>query len=224
MSEHVEVHAPHELSETERYGAVSRQERVLEIVAVLLLSFSTLCIAWTGFQAAKWGVAETHHYSEADSFLVLANRANTKAGQDGIRDELNFNRWLDASTNGNQTLADSYRRRFRPEFVIAFNAWLAQTNDPKAIASPLLMPQYEHPEHAKANALDKRSEAAALAADHAGETSNEYIFATVFFAAVLFFAGISMRFRWVPMRITVLILSGFVLVYGIYRLVDLRRL
>src|SRR5690349_19423852 len=126
MSEHVEVHAPHELTETEFDGPVSRQERVLEIVAVLLLSFSTLCIAWTGFQAAKWGVAETHHYSESDSLLALANRANTKAGQDGIRDEFNFSRWLDASTNGDQELAESYRRRFRPEFATAFDAWLAQ--------------------------------------------------------------------------------------------------
>jgi hypothetical protein len=67
---------------------------------VALLSFSTLRIAWTGFEAAQRGVTELHHYPEADSALSLANCANTKAGQDGIREELNFDRWLDASTNG----------------------------------------------------------------------------------------------------------------------------
>ena len=87
-------------------------------------------------------------------------------------------------------------------------------NDPLTLAAEI----------AKAKRLDKRSEAAAHTAEHAGETSTEYIFATVFFAAVLFFAGISMRFRWVPMRIGVLILSAAVLLYGISRLVDLPRL
>ena len=49
MPEHVHVHAPHEL--TEESHSVSRRERILEFVAVLLLSVSTLAIAWSGYQA-----------------------------------------------------------------------------------------------------------------------------------------------------------------------------
>jgi hypothetical protein len=41
------------------------------------------------------------------------------------------------------------------------------------------------------------------------------VLTTVFFAAVLFFAGISMRFVWQRMRIAVLALGSLFLVYAI---------
>ena len=43
---------------------------------------------------------------------------------------------------------------------------------------------------------DRRFEQGKEATEHA----DDYIFVTVFFAMVLFFAGISMRFDWSPMR------------------------
>lgn len=56
------------------------------------------------------------------------------------------------------------------------------------------------------------------------EHADSYIFATVFFAAVLFFAGISMRFNWVAMRATVLGLSALFLIYGAVHLARLPSL
>ena len=47
------------------------------------------------------------------------------------------------------------------------------------------------------------------------------MFTTVFFAAVLFFAGISMRFVWQGMRVAVLVLGTVFLVYAI---VEVARL
>jgi hypothetical protein len=41
------------------------------------------------------------------------------------------------------------------------------------------------------------------------------VLTTVFFATVLFFAGISTRFAWQKMRIAVLALSGAFLVYAL---------
>jgi hypothetical protein len=41
------------------------------------------------------------------------------------------------------------------------------------------------------------------------------VLSTVFFAAVLFFAGISIRFGWRPMRITVIVLASISLVYAV---------
>ena len=58
------------------------------------------------------------------------------------------------------------------------------------------MPQYKLANFEKADHLeaigDHRFEEAKDATEHA----DSYIFGTVFFAAVLFFAGISMRFNW----------------------------
>ena len=221
MPEHVHVHVPHEL--TEETHPVSGRERALEFVAVLLLSVSTVCIAWSGYQAAKWSGHQARHYAEASTARALANRVSTLGGQERIQDLLNFNRWLEVSTEGNTQLAQLYERRFRAEFRPAFVAWRAQDpiNNTKAIASPLLMPQYKLANFEKADKLerlgDKRFEEAKRATEHA----DSYIFATVFFAAVLFFAGISMRFDWIAMRMTVLGLSALFLAYGIFHLASL---
>ena len=52
MPGHPSVHAPHEL--TERGTAVSRQERIVELAAALLMALATVAIAWSGYQAARW--------------------------------------------------------------------------------------------------------------------------------------------------------------------------
>lgn len=221
MPEHVHVHAPHEL--TEETHPVSGRERVLEFVAVLLLSVSTVCIAWSGYQAAKWSGHQARHYAEASTARALANRASTLGGQERIQDLLNFNRWLEVSTEGNTQLAQLYERRFRAEFRPAFAAWRAQDpiNNTKAIASPLLMPQYKLANFEKADRLERLGDQQFEEAKRATEHADSYIFATVFFAAVLFFAGISMRFDWIAMRMTVLGLSALFLAYGIFHLASL---
>jgi hypothetical protein len=225
MPEHVHVHAPHEFTEGAE-GHVSGRERILEFGAVLLLSVATVCIAWSGYQAAKWSGLQARHYAQASTARALANRSSTLAGQERLQDLLNFNRWLEVSTAGDQELASLYERRFRDEFRPAFVAWLAQDplHNQQATASPLLMPQYKIADFEKADRLehvgDQRFEQAKSATEHA----DAYIFGTVFFAAVLFFAGISMRFAWLPMRVTVMVLAAIFLTYGIVRLADLPTL
>lgn len=224
MPEHVHVHAPHEL--TESTHPVSGRERTLEFAAVFLLSIATLGIAWSGYQAAKWSGHQARDYAEASTARAHANRVATLGGQERIQDLLNFNRWLEVSTDGNTQLADLYRRRFRPEFVPAFNAWLADDplHNPTAIATPLLEPQYKLANFEKADQLEQVGDERFQAAKHDTENADSYIFATVFFAAVLFFAGISMRFQWVAMRVTVLALSALFLLYGGIKLLGLPSL
>src|SRR6478736_1432375 len=112
MPEHVHVHAPHELTESHDghggHGEVSRQERVFELLAVLLLSLATVCIAWSGYQAARWSGIQARNYAQASTARAHANRTSTLGGQERIQDLLNFNRWLEASTAGNTQLADLY--------------------------------------------------------------------------------------------------------------------
>lgn len=221
MAEHVHVHAPHELSEPGT-GTTNR-ERTLELVATLLLSIATLGIAWSGYQAARWSGIQSRHYAEANTARSLANRQSTTAGQDRLQDLLNFNRWLDASTQGNVVLTRLYEARFRPQFRPAFQAWVAQDplNNPKAIPSPLSMPQYHPPEVAVADRLEQKADQAFTNGHEATDHTDAYVFNTVFFAAVLFFAGISMRFSWLQMRMAILGLGGLCLVYALIRLAAL---
>ena len=128
MSPHgAHVHAPHELSEGNT--AVGGWERLMELGAALLMALATVAIAWSGYQAARWSGLQSREYASATSARAEANRLSTLAGQERIQDLLNFNRWLELTTSptdANQSVADLYRRRFRPEFVPAFEAWLAQ--------------------------------------------------------------------------------------------------
>ena len=130
------------------------------------------------------------------------------------------------STEGNTQLAQLYERRFRPEFVPAFKAWQAEDpiNNATAIPSPLLVPEYKVANFEKADKLEALGDVRFEEAKESTEHADSYIFATVFFAAVLFFAGISMRFNWVAMRVTVLVLSAIFLTYGIVHLAGLPTL
>lgn len=227
MPEHVHVHAPHELTESHDGhggdGEISRQERAFELLAVLLLSLATVCIAWSGYQAARWSGIQARNYAQASTARALANRTSTLGGQERIQDLLNFNRWLDASTSGNMQLADLYERRFREEFRPAFETWRTgdALNSDTALASPLLEPNYKLANFEKADALERSADRHFEAGKEATEHADQYIFATVFFAAVLFFSGISMRFKWKLMRSIVLLLALSCFVYGGVKLFSL---
>jgi hypothetical protein len=216
MSEHVHVHAPHEFSESHE-GSTSRNERLMELAATLLLALATLGIAWSGYQGARWNGEAAEEYSAANGARSRANRAETNGDQDRTQDLLNFNRWLEVTTEGNQELAALYERRFRPEFRPAFEAWLADDplNNPTAEASPLREPEYKLADLERADAQEAEGDEHFETGKDATENTDSYVLTTVFFAAVLFFAGISMRFVWQRMRIVVLVLGSVFLAYAI---------
>lgn len=216
---HVHVHAPHELTEGHAGGSTGRpegRERLLELGAVLLLSITTLATAWSGYQAAHWSGEQARHYARSSATRIASQQQATRAGQLRIDDLLYFNGWLDAHRAGDRKLAAIYRRRFRPEFVPAFRAWIAQRpfTNPHAIPGPLYMPQYRPAELRRAHELDAEADALYAEGTDAKSNDDRYILSTVFFAAVLFFAGISLRLDWRPLRIFVLGLATAMLLGG----------
>jgi hypothetical protein len=216
---HVHVHAPHELAETSEEGhdpQVRRGERLMELGAVLLLSLATVATAWSGYQAARWSGEQSQHYAHASATRIKAQEASTTAGQLRIDDLLYFNGWLDARRTGDRKLEDIYRRRFRPAFVPAFEAWIAQHpfSNPRAIGGPLYMPQYRPVELVRAAALDQQADDLYQEGGDAKTHDDQYILSTVFFAAVLFFAGISLRLEWQPLRLVIMGLAAAMLLGG----------
>jgi hypothetical protein len=221
MPESVHVHAPQELEEGSE--STTGRERWLELIAALMLSLATLGIAWSGYQAAKWSGLQARRYTQASTARSLANRAATEASEDRTQDLLNFNRWLEVTTEGDTRLAELYQRRFREEFRPAFERWLATDplDDPNAIASPLREPTYVLAKAVKSDKLEQLADRRFAEGKDATENADNYVLATVFFAVVLFFAGISLRFRWFPMRVFILGLGAVMLVYGAIHLVGL---
>lgn len=218
--EHGHVHVPEELTETptSKHG-----ERILELSAVVLLSLTVLATAWSGYQAALWSGEQSQRYAEASATRIKSQQASTHAGQVRIDDLLYFNGWLDAHQAGNSQLANIYRRRFRPEFVPAFNAWIAQRpfTNPHAIAGPLYMPQYHLQALARSEALDTKADGLYEQGTQGKDNDDDYILSTVFFAAVLFFAGISLRVEWRRLRIVVLGFATTMLLGGLIFVITL---
>jgi hypothetical protein len=189
---------------------------MLELGAVLLLSFATVATAWSGYQAALWAGEQSREYSQATTLRIHSQEEATRVGQLRIDDVLIFNGWLEAREAGNRRLAAIYERRFRVRFRPAFRAWIAEHpfTNPRARPSPLYMPQY-HPEQIdRAAELERAADERYTAGTEAKENDDSYILSTVFFAAVLFFAGISLRLDWRPLRITVMALGAAMLIGG----------
>ncbi|HEX4625979.1 MAG TPA: hypothetical protein VH231_16145 [Solirubrobacteraceae bacterium] len=214
---HVHAHVPHELAEPpEHERTVPRNERILEFAAVLLLSLATLATAWSGYQAALFSGKQSQRYAQASTLRIHSQNKSTIAGQFRLEDLLLFNRWLDAHETGNRRLANIYQRRFRVRFVPAFNAWIAEhpfTNR-RAKPSPIYEPQYHPAEVDEAVALDRVANTRYEEGTAAKETDDKFILSTVFFAAVLFFSGISLRLAWRPLRIAILTFGALMLFGG----------
>jgi hypothetical protein len=210
---------PHELTEGAEASderRPQRGERLLELGAVLLLSLTTVATAWSGYQAARWSGEQSQHYARASTLRIKSQEQAILAGQLRSDDLSYLNGWLDASRSGNRQLAATYRRRFRPEFVPAFKAWIAQHpfTNPAAVPGPLYMPQYRLAASARAFALDRQADELYRGGTDAKSNDDRYILSTVFFAAVLFFAGISLRLEWRPLRVVVLSMAALLLFGG----------
>jgi hypothetical protein len=224
VSEHVHQHVPEELQEPDEAG--TGRDRILEVLAIVLLSAAAIGTAWSGYQAARWSGREAHNFAIADALHARSTRAVIGAGEDRVQDLADFERWLDLETLGDQGLADLHAAHFRGELRTAFDAWLAQNplNNPTAIPTPLKMPEYRRAEATRAKQLetdaDQLVEDGATARDHA----DEYVLTTVFFASVLFFAGISLRITRKRLRMGILGLGVAFLLYGVVQIILLPTL
>ncbi len=198
----------------------ARREQVLELVAMTILALATVMTAWSGYQAARWDGVQASSYSQAAAQRVDATRAGTAAGQLALYDSLVFSQWATAHATGNTQLEAFEERRFRPEFKVAFDAWLA-TNpfvDVAAPSSPLVMPVYTVGLQKQANDLEAQASALFDQGLAANTTADRYVLITVFLAAALFLAGMESRIGRRPTRITMLVLAGGMLTYSLLML------
>jgi hypothetical protein len=224
VSEHVDQHVPEELIESG--SAETRSGRALEVFAIVLLSAAAIGTAWSGYQAARWSGREAHNFALADAAHARSTRAATLASEGRVQDVADFERWLDLETVGDSTRADFHAAHFDDELRTAFVPWLAQDplNNPNAIATPLKMPQYHQAAAERSAHLEAVAEHLLEDGVTARDRADEYVLTTVFFASVLFFAGISLRIARQWLRIGVLALGVAFFVYGVVHLILLPTL
>jgi hypothetical protein len=192
----------------------SRHSHMVQIAEALLLSLVTIVAAWSGYAAAKWGTESRFQLAEASTLRNLATRADLSALSTRNFDSSTFNAWYIAFTLDNPQKEALARRRFRPEFKVAFDAWLATdpSHNPHAPPGPTYMPQYKLADQTKADTLDHAADAASAAGNHAGLVGDDYIRITVFLAAVLFLVGIGSTFKLATVRYALITVGSVLLI------------
>jgi hypothetical protein len=195
----------------------TRKLEWIEIVEAVLLAVVAVAIAWSGFQAAKWDGHQASLYSLSSKYRVQADSATTLSGQQRLYDNSTFGFWLQAKAQGRKQDQELFERRFRPEYRVAFNAWLALDpfNNPKAPPGPIFMPQYQNAQAKRAVAKNVQATAAYEAGTKARETGDKYLRNTVLLATVLFLTALAQKFKFANVRIGLLGLCSVLLVIAV---------
>jgi hypothetical protein len=195
-------------------GESTWHSRTVQIGEALLLSLVTIAAAWSGYAAAKWGTESRLQLAQAATLRNLATRADLSALSTRNFDSSTFNTWFTAFTLDDKQKQAVAIRRFRPEYKVAFDAWMATDplHNPRAPPGPSYMPQYRLADQAKADALDREAEATSSAGNHAGEVGDDYIRITVFLAAVLFLVGIGSTFKLHTIRYALITIGSLLLI------------
>ena len=195
-------------------AGANRHSRAVQIGEALLLSLVTIAAAWSGYAAAKWNTESRLELAQAATLRNLATRADLSALSTRNFDSSTFNAWFTAFTLDDPQKQAIAERRFRPEFKVAFDAWMATDplHNPRAPPGPTYMPQYKLADQAKAQALDREAVEASAAGNHAGVVGDDYIRITVFLAAVLFLVGIGSTFKVHTIRYALITIGSLLLI------------
>jgi len=184
----------------------------LELVATLLLALAAIATAWATYQAAVWRGKQAEAQSASIAARVESTREAAVANRQAQVDVALFTQWVDAYARDEGDLASFYRRRFREEFVPAFDAWVATKprQNRNAPLSPFAMPQYKLAASAEADRLERQAGEFSRVVQRNVDRSDQYMLAVVLFAIALFFAALSIRLRSRDLRIA-LVAFGYLI-------------
>ena len=204
-------------------GLRQRNERLISIAEAVLLSVVTITAAWSGYAAAKWGTESSLQLAKASATRTKANQSFLESLTLRVADATNFNAWFGAHLAGNKHDERVAERRFRPDYDVAFRAWLATKpfTNPSAPKGPQYMPQYRPTGAAQARLLDARADAHYARGEDAATTGDRYVRVTVVLASVLFIVGISSHFPIRGIRIGLVVVGAALLILGAVEILQL---
>src|ERR1039458_2380120 len=116
----------------------SRHSRIVQICEAVLLALVTITAAWAGYSAARWGTDSRVEIAKSSTLRQLATRDDLTALSQRNFDASTFNAWFIAFTLNSPQKEAIAVRRFRPQFRVAFNAWMATNplHNPKGPPRP----------------------------------------------------------------------------------------
>ena len=195
----------------------------LELWSALLLAAATVATAYSAYQSTRWSGEQSTQFTQAGAARTESAKARSDAASFVTIDAALFTQFAIAFTEDRKKTEEVIKRFFRSEFRPAFDDWVAMKplTNPKAPATPFGLRSYRPRTLVESQKLEKEATAHFEAGREANQTGDNYVLATIFFAAVLFFAGIATKFT--SDRIVAFALGAGTLVFalGLVRLATL---
>ncbi len=221
------IELAHRIHEQGHHGGGSHPQRQewLEILEAVVLAAVAVLTAWSGYQAARWDAESAKAYARASATTVESQEQQTLAGQDHLYDVTTFDSWIESKLRGEHAIAAEFERRFRPEFAVAYAAWLKTDplHDPKAPPGPSFMPEYRSLHRERANELAREARGYFERGVATRETGDDYVRITVILATVLLLTALGQRFKIHAARVGLLAVASVMLVAAMYFILSFPR-
>ena len=212
-----------EANPTERHTTGPTQG-ALAIAAAVLLGLSAVLTAWSAYRESLTTDLVLRSYSEMQALIALANdRYNLRDQQESLEVEV-FLTWAVSDAAGNEPAKVALESVMSDELAAAM-AWWAEQPEETRPPTPFTT---DNPAHAQlpsvklieeGDAYMAEADTARAAAEEADAVSDRFDLAQVFFAIVLFVAGLATIVQRRSIQLAFLALSSASLLGGLLILV-----
>lgn len=206
---------PHSASSDKRRAIRARHR--IDLLSAVLMASATIATAWSAYQSSLWNSQYATHKSHSTAAIIrVGKHSNLALQRTSVHVNL-FLHWITAVNAGDTRMADFLYARFPEPLKAAASAWRATSplTNPEAPASPFDMPEYTLRETGEVDRFEQIASRESAAAESASAHANRYLLFTIVFASVLFFAGISGKFRSQALDLAVLVLGALTLLGGL---------
>ena len=202
----------------------SRQpnNRLSEMLAVLLLGIATIGTAWCGYQASRWNQEQGDISREGSDLRIEANRQFGLATQAIVYDANLVAQYAKAVVDGDTDLQQFFRTTlFRPAFLPVLERWEEAIKAGETPPNLLQDSDYVGGQLADYEATQSKAEAKDIEAKEAGNNGDDYVLVTVLLASALFFAGVTTSFKMQVARLMLIGLAAVLIAYCLSRITTL---
>lgn len=198
----------------------------MDLLSAVLMAAATVATAWSAYQSSLWNGEQVTHKALSTTAVVRAAKLSNLAQQRTTVHVNLFVHWVSALNKDDRRTADFLFARFPEPLKTASVAWRATNpfEHPEAPASPFDMPEYLLRERVEVDRWEQTAQTEFATGERANYLANRYLLFTIIYASVLFFAGISGKFRWQAVDLTVLVLGALTLLVGVVVMLSSPRL
>jgi len=168
----------------------------LALAAALLLGLAAVLTAWSAYRESLTSDLVLKNYSEQQATIALANDTFGRADQQESLETSLFLEWAIATSAGNLEAASYLEQVMGDELFASVEWWAAEPEEtapptPFSDDNPYFFDLPSQVLISEGEALLDEAEVMRVAAEEADATSDRFDLANVFFAVVLFIAGLT---------------------------------